>query len=75
MIYLPVAKVTNAEKKKYVLSAETDYEILGKIKQLEKLKLSKHEKELVKFLKTQLKKDWRTPLLKLLDRFLSKHSR
>ena len=65
-------KITKEEKRKYVLSTKVDYEILGKIKQLEKIKLEKHEMQMVKFLKTQLEKNWRKPILNLLNKFLSK---
>jgi len=66
--------VTPAEKKKYVLSTDQDYEILDKIKQLEKQKLSIKDKELVKFIRTQLEEDWRTPIIKLLDSMLKKYN-
>lgn len=66
-------KVTSAEKKKYVLSTNTDFEILAKCKQLEKLKLLKEDRNLVKFIKTQLEYDWRKPLLKTLNHLLKKY--
>lgn len=65
--------VSPEEKKKYVLKTEQDYEILAKIKQLEKKKLSTAEKELVTFLRTQLEEDWRTPMIKKLDALLKKY--
>ncbi len=63
-------KATTTEKKKYVLPTKTDFEILAKCKQLEKLSLTKRDKFLVKFIKTQLEKDWRKPLLRELNRLL-----
>jgi len=57
--------VTKAEKKKYVLSTDGDYEILGEVKQLENMKLTKEEKFLVKFIKTQLEHNWRKPLIRM----------
>ena len=52
-----------------------DYEILSKIKQLEKLKLTKQDKYLIKFVKTQLEHDWRKPILKTLSKVLKKYER
>lgn len=66
-------KITSREKQKYVLSTDQDYEILGKIKQLEKQKLSDEDKKLIKFIKTQLKDDWRTPIMELLNNILGKY--
>jgi len=67
--------VTKAEEKKYVLSTDEDYEILGKVKQLEKMKLTKEEKFLVKFIKTQLEHGWRKSLIKELDKILLKYKK
>ena len=66
-------KVTHAEKGKYVLSTKLDYEILEKCKQLEKLSLDSNDKAFVKFARTQLEKNWRTPLLKKLNEVLRKY--
>lgn len=65
--------LTKAEQKKYVMSTDEDYEILGKIKQLEKMKLTKEEKFLVKLIKTQLEHDWRKPLIQTLNKILRKY--
>ena len=65
-------KVQSQDKDKYVLADAQDYEILEKIYQLEKKKLSLEDKELVRFARTQLERDWRTPLVKFLDRLLKK---
>lgn len=65
--------LTKAEEKKYVMSVDEDYEILSKIKQLEKLNLRKEDKFLVSFIRAQLEHDWRKPLIKLLDRLLGKY--
>ena len=64
--------LTKTEKKKYVMSIDGDYEILSKVKQLEKLNLSKEEKFLVKFVRTQLEHDWRKWIIKELDKILRK---
>jgi len=66
-------KTTPEEKEGYILSTDQDYEILGKIKQLEKQKLSDKDKKLVKFIRTQLKDDWRTPIIELLNNILEKY--
>lgn len=66
-------KVTHIEKRKYVLSTKLDYEILEKCEQLEKLNLDNNDKAFVKFARTQLERDWRTPLLKKLNVVLRKY--
>jgi hypothetical protein len=65
--------VTQTEKRKYVLSTNNDFEILAKCKQLEKLKLSKEDRLLVKVIKTQLEDDWRKSLERLLNQLLKKY--
>src|SRR3989338_8289395 len=67
--------LTKTEKKKYVMSVDKDYEILLKVKQLEKLTLTKEEKFLIKFIRTQLEHDWRKWLIKELDKILISHFR
>lgn len=62
--------LTKMEKKKYVMSTDQDYEILSKIKQLEKCDLNKQEKFLVRLVRTQLERDWRKWLIKELDKIL-----
>lgn len=66
-------KVIAKEEKDYVLSTNQDYEILGKVKQLEKQKLSVGDRKLIKFIKTQLKQDWRTPIIELLNDLLKRY--
>jgi hypothetical protein len=66
-------KITSAEKKRYILSTDTDLEILLKCKQLEKEKLTREDRFLVKFIKTQLEDDWRKPLIKTLNNLLKKY--
>jgi hypothetical protein len=62
-------KPTKTERKKYIFKEKRDFEILKKIKILEKRKnLTKKEKTIIKFMRTQLEDDWRQPLLKLLDK-------
>ncbi len=69
------ASLTKAEEKKYVLSTDEDYEILSKVKQLEKRDLNKEEKFLVKLIRTQLEHDWRKWLVKELDKILLKYGK
>ncbi|MBS3132576.1 hypothetical protein J4470_00405 [Candidatus Woesearchaeota archaeon] len=68
-------KLTSAEKKKYLLPTKADFEILDKCKQLEKSGLTKYDRFLANFIKTQLEKDWRKTLLKELNRLLRKYKR
>lgn len=65
--------VTPEEEKKYVLSVDKDYEILGKVKQLETKKLSREDKRFLEFIRTQLEWDWRKPFLKTLNEMLNKY--
>ena len=66
--YIPTA----FERKKYVLATQKDIKILRKCKELEKRRLTKGERILVKLVKTQLEEDWRTPLRKAVDKLLKK---
>ena len=66
---------TAQEKKRYVLSTHNDLKILATCKLLEKLRLAKHDKELVKLIKTQLQQNWRKPLLQQLDKLMKKYAR
>lgn len=67
-------QLTKSELKQYVLSTDEDFEILGKIHKLEKIKnLKKEDRFLVKLIKTQLKLEWRKPLLSTLNKILSKY--
>jgi len=66
-------KATFLEKKKYVLSTDTDFEILSKCKQLQKYKLMTTDKALVELIKSQLEDDWRKPLIQALNRLQRKY--
>lgn len=72
----PIKKfpLTKLEQKKYVISTNRDYEILSKVKHLETLNLSKQDKSLVLFIKTQLESDWRKYLIQALNQLLRKYS-
>lgn len=61
-------KLTKYEKKNYLLKDKKDLIILSKIKELEKRKLNNKQKEILRLIKTQLKDDWRTPLIKYLNK-------
>ena len=63
---------TKAEKKRYVLKDKKDLIILQKIKELEKKKLNKEDKDIIKLIRTQLEKEWRNPLIKYLNKLLKK---
>ncbi len=63
-------KLSPEERKRYILPTEKDSEILEKIKDAEGLPdLSGREKMILEFLKTQLEKDWRTPIITFLEKF------
>lgn len=65
--------ITAEDKKKYVLSTDEDWEILGKIYQLEKKTLSAEDKKFITFIRTQLEREWRTQIVQVLNDLLSKY--
>ena len=67
--------VKPSDRKKYILSSDQDYEILGRIYELEKKKLSAKDKALINLVRTQLEHHWRTPIIKFLNRLLKKYSK
>ena len=67
-------KINDLEKTQYVLSTDTDFEILEKCKRLEKLNLDSKDRKLVKLIKTQLENDWRNPLVRTLNQLIEKYS-
>lgn len=67
--------IKKTEMKSYVLLTDKDVSILKICKDLEKLKLSKEDKALVKLIKTQLEEDWRKPLINRLDLLLRKYKK
>ncbi len=66
-------KVSLADKKKYVLATDADFEILNKCRRLEVLKLSDNDKLLTELIKTQLETEWRPPLIEALNKLLKKY--
>lgn len=67
--------VTEEDAKKYVLSTDEDWEILGKIYQLEKKELTAEDKKFVEFLRTQLEHDWCIPIIQTLNNLLKRYER
>jgi len=65
-------KITPADRKKYAFVKEIDKEIILKIKKLERKKLSKEDKKMLKFIKSQMEFDWRKPLIKELEKIEKK---
>jgi len=57
------------------MKTKKDFIILSKIKELEKKKLNSKEKEAVRLMRTQLKEDWRSPLISYLNKLLSKYKK
>ncbi len=68
-------KITNAERKRYVLSLDKDFEILNKCKKLERLNITKEDKILVKLIKSQIEDNWRKTLLNKLNNLINKYKR
>ncbi len=66
-------KATSSEKRKYILSTDKDFEILSKCKKLKKIKISKEDKEIVNLIETQLKPEWRDPLVQTLSKLIKKY--
>ena len=66
-------RVKAKDKKEYVLSTNSDYEILEKIYRLEKERLSEKDKKLVRLIRTQLRHDWRSPLINELNQLLKRY--
>ena len=67
-------KQTQYEKRNYVLNDQKDFTILNKIKKLERNRhrLTQAEKNLVKLARTQLKRNWRDPLITFLENMLKR---
>lgn len=68
-------KITNYERKNYILTDKKSQIILLKIKELKKKKLNKKDKEIIRLLRTQLKKDWQSPLIIYLNKLLKKYKK
>ena len=59
--------IRGADKKRVVFREKRDLEILNKLYKLERCVLSKEEEIIVKLIRSQLKGDWRRPLMKFLN--------
>ena len=70
---MPKFEITKKDLNKYSLLDKRDYLILWKIYQLEEKKLIAKDKELVNFIRSQLENEWRTPIIKLLNKLLKKY--
>lgn len=68
-------KLIDYEIKTYVLNDKEDLIILSKIKKVEKMKVNKQDSEVIKLIRTQLEKNWRTPLIRYLDKLLIKYKK
>lgn len=68
-------KLTKYEKENYLLKDKRDLIILLKIKNLEKRRLNKADKEIINLIRTQLKKDWRSPLVSYLNKLAVKYKK
>ncbi|MBI4020179.1 MAG: hypothetical protein HY367_02505 [Candidatus Aenigmarchaeota archaeon] len=67
------AKVSKADRKRYVLSTSKDHGILRMVCELENYELSDFDRDMIDLIRTQLEHDWRTPLMKLLQRLHKKY--
>ena len=67
--------ITSYERKNYLLKEKKDFIILSKIKALEKKNLDNKDKIIIKLIRTQLKDDWRTPLINSLNKLNIKYKK
>ena len=67
--------VTKSEKKKYLLSLDADFQILAMCKQLERLRLTRPDNQLLKITKSQLEHEWRKSLLRTLHLLIKKYKK
>jgi hypothetical protein len=66
-------KINDSERKQYILSTDSDLEILAKCKELEKLNLNIEDRRLVELIKAQLEGDWRKSLITSLNQLTKKY--
>ena len=67
-------KVSKVDQQRYVLSDPKNLSILQRIYQLEEHQLSPEDKKLILFIRTQLKRDWQTPVIVFLNKLLKKYN-
>lgn len=65
--------ITEEEAERYVLSKDEDWEILGRIKELESRPLAPEDARILRCFRAQLELDWRTPLLAELRHMMEKY--
>ncbi len=68
-------EITASERNNYVLKDKKDLTILHKIKILEKNRLEDDDKDIVKLIRTQLKNNWRRPLIIYLNKLLKRYKK
>ncbi len=66
-------KLTSYEKKNYLLNNKEDFIILKLIKKLETKPLSAEDKIVIQLIRTQLKNNWRLPLIRYLIKLSNKY--
>ncbi len=66
-------KAIKEGSKRYIIDEKRDLMIYKKVKQLEKIKLNKPNKELLNLIKTQLENNWRKYLINYLNKLLKKY--
>ncbi len=67
--------INASDRKNYSLREKKDTVILLKIKELERLNLPNKDKETVRLIKTQLRKDWRTPLILCFNKLIRRYKK
>ena len=67
-------KVSKVDQRRYILSDPKNLAILQMIYQLEEHQLSKEDKKLILFIRTQLKRDWQTSVIVFLNKLLKKYN-
>ncbi len=75
MIKIKNFRLTPYEKKNYVMKDRNDFIILSKVKKLEKTKLNKNDKQVLKLIKDQLSANWRRPLIIYLNKLSNKYQK
>ena len=68
-------RIKPKDLQKYVLSTYQDYEILEKVYRLENKSLKTQDKNLIRFIRTQLELDWRKQIIKELDDLAKKYAK
>lgn len=66
-------KIKAQDRRQYILSDPKNLLILQKVYQLEDCKLSEEDRKLILFVRTQLKRDWQTPVIVFLNKLLKKY--